>query len=163
MTQDRPGRHVLLGRARLINRYFESKEGLFSACRTAAIDELRRATGEVTLGEIPEIVANQIAGIGNEGVPHQALLLLLRSSGDERADAIRLTVLQSQSEGLMAAARRPRDGEDDDRPLSRAQVVLAATMGVVLLRSVGLAPLASATPTDLVEPLGDLINAVLSD
>lgn len=147
----------------LINRYFESKEGLFSACLTAAIDELRRATGDVTLGELPGIIAEQIAGVGNDGGPHQALLLLLRSSGDERADTIRLTVLGRQSEGLIAAARRTREAKDDGALLLRAQVVLAATMGVVMLRSVGLAPLASASSSELVEPLRDLITAVLAD
>src|SRR4051794_36587391 len=32
----------------LISRYFESKEGLFEVCLTTAVDDLRRAAGNVT-------------------------------------------------------------------------------------------------------------------
>lgn len=145
----------------LINRYFESKEGLFRACLTAAVDELERTAGELTLGQIPGVIAGQVAGIGRQGRPNQILLLLLRSSGDEGADEIRRSVLRGQSESLAGAATR--DPGVDDELLLRAQVVLAASTGLALLRASGLEPLASATAAELVTPLRDLIDAMLAE
>jgi AcrR family transcriptional regulator len=139
----------------LISRYFESKEGLFAACLTAAVDELRRSPGETTLDQVADRIAAQVTG---GKTPNEVLLLLLRSSGDERADEIRRSVLRGHSERLAAAARR----DPDDQLLLRAQVVLAATTGIAMLRTSGLEPLASATEQDLAAPLRDLIDAVLA-
>src|SRR4051812_44054340 len=87
----------------LIGRYFESKEGLFEACLTAAVDEIKRETGDASLAEVHLIIADQAARIGSENPPSQ-LMLLLRSSGDERADEIRRGVLRTSAERLAAAA-----------------------------------------------------------
>jgi AcrR family transcriptional regulator len=145
----------------LINRYFESKEGLFSACLTAAVDELRRTSDDVPFARIPEVVASQVAGLSGDGQPSQVLLLLLRSSGDAAADQIRLGVLRGYGERLAAAAGwRPED-PGGARMILRAQLVLAATTGIALLRSSGLQPLASAGEEDLVDPLRELIGALL--
>jgi AcrR family transcriptional regulator len=138
----------------LISRYFESKEGLFKACLQATADELRRSAGDTPLDQVPETIARQVAGLGAEELPRQ-LVLMLRSSGDERADEIRRDVLRESSEQL--AGHRPGD------PLLRAQIVLAATIGIAVLRtSVRLEPLTSASEHDLVPPLRDLLNAVLT-
>ncbi len=147
----------------LINRYFESKEGLFAACLTAAVDELRRTTGDVPLEEVAEVIAGQVAGIGRKGRPNQILLLLLRSSGDEAADHIRRSVLRGQSESLAAAARRPEAVDGPDELILRAQVVLSAATGLALLRASGLEPLASASAADLVPPLRDVIDSLLTE
>nr|BFE56048.1 hypothetical protein GCM10020063_005740 [Dactylosporangium thailandense] len=142
----------------LIARYFVSKEGLFEACLTAAVDELRRETGDVPLREVHLVIADQAARIGPEGAPGQ-LALLLRSSGDERADEIRRGVLRTSAERLAAAAGRE---PGDEEVLLRAQMVLAASLGIVLLRSVGaMEPLQSADRDALAGPLRDLIAAML--
>lgn len=142
----------------LINRYFTSKEGLFTACLTGAVDELgRTVTAKVTFEEVPETIARQLAGPHNGKTPHQ-LALLLRSSGDARADEIRLGILRSFAERLAELAGDP----GDDRLLLRAQITLAATLGITLLRSAAaMEPLASAGEQDLVDPLRDMINALL--
>jgi AcrR family transcriptional regulator len=145
----------------LINRYFESKEGLFAACLTAAVDELRRTADDVPLDQIAETIAGQVADVSGNGRPNQVLLLLLRSSGDERADAIRLAVLRSHSQRIASAAQPPPDDHGGTELLLRAQLVLAAATGLAALRQSGLEPLASATATDLVKPLRDLIDALL--
>ena len=146
----------------LINRYFESKEGLFGACLTAAVDELRRTSDDVPFEQLPAVIARQVAGLTGEGRPSQVLLLLLRSSGDERADRIRLGVLRGYGENLAAAAGwRPGD-PDGAAMILRAQVVLAATTGIALLRSAGLEPLASAGADDLAGPLRELLDALLT-
>ncbi|MEV6931355.1 TetR family transcriptional regulator [Dactylosporangium sp. NPDC051485] len=142
----------------LIARYFESKEGLFEACLTAAVDELRHEAGDVALDRVPQIIAAQVATVGPHG-PTGQLMLLLRSSGDERADEIRRGVLRTSAERLAAAAGwRP----GDDETLLRAQMVLAASLGIVLLRVSGaLEPLMSAGEEDLSGPLGELVGALL--
>lgn len=146
----------------LINRYFSSKEGLFEACLRAAGDELRRTTGQTPADRVPEAIARHIADLGTAGLSSQ-LTLLLRSSGDAGADEIRRGVLSRASEQL-AAARGWRPGEPgSEQILLRAQMALAAGIGVAVLRSssIQLEPLSSAAEEDLVGPLRDLVDALL--
>ena len=146
----------------LINRYFTSKEGLFKACLTGAADELgRTVAANVTLDQVPGAIARQLAG-PHTGKHPSLLVLLLRSSGDARADQIRLGVLRSFAERLAAAAgRRPGD-PGDERLLLRAQIALSAALGIALLRSTAaMEPLASAGEQELVDPLREMINALL--
>jgi hypothetical protein len=61
---------------------------------------------------------------------------------------------------VAAGGSLPAEG---DPALLRAQILLAATLGVTLLRSsLNVQPLAGATEQDLVGPLSDLVNALLS-
>jgi AcrR family transcriptional regulator len=147
----------------LISRYFTSKEGLFEACLVGAADELgRTVAADVTLERVAQDIAAQLAGPHTHKHPNQ-LLLLLRSSGDERADQIRLDVLRSFAERLAAAAGWRPDHPDGDRLMLRAQIALAAAFGIALLRSsAALQPLASAGQQELVGPLHDLIEALLA-
>jgi AcrR family transcriptional regulator len=147
----------------LISRYFDSKEGLFEACLAAAVDEFHQASGDVPLEQVPEAIARQTAGFGSGGIPNQ-LVLLLRSSGDERVDRIRVGVLRSYGERLAAAAGWRAGDPDADQLVLRAQLVISACIGIAILRSsIGLEPLASAGERDLVAPLRDLVAAVLPD
>jgi AcrR family transcriptional regulator len=142
----------------LISRYFQSKEGLFEACLTSAVDDMRRAAGTATLAEVPERIAEQAAGIDSDGFPRQ-LVLLLRSSGDARADEIRAGILRSYAQNLAVLAGWQ---EGDDELLLRAQVTIAASLGIALLRSnTRLEPLGSAGQDDLIGPVTDLIGAIL--
>ncbi|WP_196278938.1 TetR/AcrR family transcriptional regulator [Catellatospora vulcania] len=148
----------------LISRYFASKEGLFEACLAGAVDELSHAVTEnVTLDRLPQIMAEQLAGTGLGSRPNQ-FLLLLRSSGDERADQIRRNTVRSFAERLASAAGWRPDHPDGDRLMLRAQIALATAFGIVLLRSsTGLEPLSSATPHDLVAPLRDVVDGLLRE
>ncbi|MGX6607680.1 TetR/AcrR family transcriptional regulator [Micromonosporaceae bacterium Da 78-11] len=146
----------------LINRYFTSKEGLFTACLTDAVDDLgRTVTDDMPLDQVPLTIARRLTG-SDVGEYPSRLLLLLRTSGDESAERIRLDVLRSFAERLAAAAgRRPGD-PDGDQVLLNAQIVLAASFGMVLLRaSTALEPLTSAGERDLVGPLQRLVHALL--
>jgi AcrR family transcriptional regulator len=145
----------------LISRYFDSKEGLFAACLTAAVEEMREVTGDAARDQIAEKIAEQVTGSGTEGRPHETLLLLLRSSGDERADEIRLAVLQGYGERLAATAGWQPGTPDDDALILRAQLVLCASIGMALLRTAGLQPLATAGEEDLIPPLRDLVDGLL--
>ena len=154
----------------LINRYFTSKEGLFEACLAGVGDELgREATQDATLERIPHDIAAKLAG------PHAAqyrnqLLLLLRSSGDERAERIRVDILHTFADRLATAAGWEKNtdtagwehSENGDGRMLRAQIALASAIGIALLRSsTALEPLVSAGQDDLVTPLRDMFTALL--
>ncbi|MEO3752569.1 TetR family transcriptional regulator [Streptomyces sp. B6B3] len=150
--------------AALINRYFQSKEGLFEACLAAAIEELGRTASAVSdRTDIAEIIVRQTANAVSAERPRDALLLLLRASGDERTERMRTDLLRTVSERLAGTAGwRPEDPAGDGL-LLRAQLILAATFGLTVLRaSPGLEPLTSATEEDLHQPLRDLVDALLA-
>jgi AcrR family transcriptional regulator len=138
----------------LIARYFGNKEGLFRACLAGTADELERSIPEdVTLERLPGFIAQQLTGAKNDDYPTR-ILLLLRSSGDERADEIRMGILHSFAERLAVMS--------GGASLLDAQVLLAATLGLAILRSAGLQPLTAADQEQLSGPLHRMINALLA-
>jgi AcrR family transcriptional regulator len=147
----------------LISRYFGSKEGLFEACIVATVRALSESAQEVTaVGQVAEAISRNLTGPAQaEGLP-QALLLLLRSSGDERAEELRGGVLRAYGERLAAAAGWAPGQHDGDALLLRAQLVLATAVGIAVLRSSGrLEPLASASREELSRPLEELVDSIL--
>jgi AcrR family transcriptional regulator len=142
----------------LINRYFTSKEGLFEACLDTAATSISKEVGELTPEELAGRIVRRILGKAEHGGLQDSYLMLLRTTGDERIDAMRRAILTAASRKLTAAW----GPHPDEATLLRAQVVLAAAIGIALLKtSVGLAPLASADEQALTGPVTDLINAVL--
>ncbi|MFG1922526.1 TetR family transcriptional regulator [Cryptosporangium sp. NPDC048952] len=140
----------------LISRYFTSKEGLFEACLADAVTELDQATEVGSPAVIAANIASRIAGPEAALPVNEGLLLLLRSSGDERADAARRRFLH-------AASARLAETSTHDEALLRAQIVLATSLGIALLRaSPGVEPLSAATAADLEEPLTTMIEALLA-
>ncbi|GAB3854383.1 TetR family transcriptional regulator [Dactylosporangium cerinum] len=146
----------------LIHRYFTSKEGLFEACLTGVSDELGRTVGEdLTLDRIAHDIAARLVGPHTAKHPNQ-ILLLLRSSGDERAERIRQDILGTFAVRLAMAGGWRADLPDADQRLLSAQITLATAFGLAVLRSsTTLEPLASAGHDDLVAPLTKLVNALL--
>jgi len=145
----------------LINRYFSSKEGLFEACLNAAGDDVRQATGDVPLDRVAEVIAQQVTGPG-PGVLPSELVLLLRSSGDEKADRIRLAALRTSCERLATVAGWHPGHPEAERLLLRAQLVLATAVGISVLRSTTtLGPLTDAGADDLAGPLRAVVSALL--
>jgi AcrR family transcriptional regulator len=143
----------------LINRYFTSKEGLFEACLNAAVTDLSRDSADTAREAIAPAMAHRMAGPAHDGRLPDTLLLLLRSSGDARIDAIRREFVLSISRRMATAAGGPPPGE---AALLRAQIALAAALGMTLLRSsMGVQPLASASEEELLGPLTDLVDALL--
>lgn len=143
----------------LISRYFDSKEGLFEACLMRVSDELGTAVAPgATLHEVAGAMAEQIAGPYSAEHPNQ-LVLLLRTSGDERAERIRLDTLQTYAGRIAEVAGGAPAGPD---VLLRAQLALCAALGIAVLRSsMVMEPLASAEPDRLVDPVRALIHALL--
>jgi AcrR family transcriptional regulator len=147
----------------LINRYFGSKEGLFEACLEAAVRDLGRSTDQVQgLSQVVEAISQGAVRASSEGGMSEVLLLLLRSSGDERAEQKRIGMLHRFGSRLASAAGWTPDRPSAGELLLRAQLVLSAAVGVVVLRSwPGLEPLGSATEQQLSGPLHDLVMGVL--
>jgi AcrR family transcriptional regulator len=146
----------------LINRYFASKEGLFEECLASASEDFKNPSSEpMTIDRVLVTILQHVAD-SPDGDISLMLLLLLRSSNDERAEAIRRTTFETFSRRLaIATGADPRSAAFADVML-RAQVVLSAVIGVVLLRSsTGVEPLTSATEDELGPPLADLLAALL--
>ncbi len=167
--------------AALISRYFESKEGLFEECLTGVSTELgssaptttsptsTQATtppnrAALTLDEVAVRIAEQLTGPYSAEHPNQ-LVLLLRTSGDERAERIRFDKLRTYAEGLADVAEATPGGAERqtrEELVLRAQLTLSAALGIALLRSrTTLEPLASAETADLLGPLIAMIRALL--
>jgi AcrR family transcriptional regulator len=143
----------------LISRYFQSKEGLFRACLVGAVDEMKQTVAdELTIDQVAGVIAGKLSGPSGERHPYQ-LLLLLRSSGDEGADRIRLEILGTFARRLAAIAGDP----GSERLVRHAQVVIAAGLGMAILRSAGLRPLADAGEPELADALGKVVSALLTD
>jgi AcrR family transcriptional regulator len=146
----------------LINRYFQSKEGLFEACITSSADALIESAGEATgLTQLAEIIADRVSIATPEGNLADVLLLMLRSSGDERAEQIRVDLLRDFGEMLAKVAGWVPGRLEGDDLLLRAQLVLATAIGTVALRSSGLEPMASVNADELSGPMRLLVDAVL--
>jgi len=145
----------------LINRYFDSKEGLFEACLAHAAEQFDRPAVPSLERAIQTVVDRVAVGPGSEDSFH--MMLLLRTSGDERADAIRRKTLRNFSERMATLAGWTPDAEGGDALLLRAEVAICASLGITLLRSTtGLEPLASATADDLAGPIHALFLALLA-
>ncbi|MBM9468901.1 TetR/AcrR family transcriptional regulator [Nakamurella leprariae] len=148
----------------LINRYFGSKEGLFEACLRRSVDQLdpqgRTAPGD--LDRVVTRVVGHLADLPNADDPLQ-LLLLLRSSGDERADAIRRRMLEHHTEQFARVAGWQPDDPATAPLLLRAQVALGSVLGLVMLRTaIGVQPISSASADELVATLGPLLRTLLA-
>jgi AcrR family transcriptional regulator len=146
----------------LINRYFVSKEGLFEACLRHVAEDLGRSPEDATLESLMETVISQVTGAPS-GDQTLQMLLLLRSSGDERAEEIRRSTLEAFARGMAVIAGQDAERELTDDEVLRAQIALATALGVALLRSsTTLEPLSSASKDDLRGPLGGVFSSLLA-
>jgi AcrR family transcriptional regulator len=146
----------------LINRYFTSKVGLFEACLRRTARELGDAERSSTsFDQMIATMVDQVASSPTEAHSLQ-LLMLLRTSGDEEADRIRRRTLDDFTRGMAGIAGWRADDPTTGHLLLRAQIAIATTMGIAILRSsTGVEPLTSATAADLSGPLDDAVRALL--
>ena len=146
----------------LINRYFHSKEGLFEACIIDAAEDFKHPDFlGMPLDRILLAIIRSLA-TDPEGDTALKLLLLLRTSGDEQADAIRRKTLESFSQRIAVTAGILPDSPDFTRTVLHAEIALAATIGIAVLRSsTGVEPLTSASEDDLAEPMAKLLAILL--
>ncbi|GAA0433476.1 TetR/AcrR family transcriptional regulator [Leifsonia naganoensis] len=146
----------------LINRYFGSKEGLFEACLTLAVEGLEASERPVPrIQTLVHDVARQVSEpLSSED--SMRMLLLLRSSGDPATERIRRGTFQRFAERMATAAGWSAGDPATEHLMLRAEIAMATTFGIVLLRaSSGLEPLMSASADDLRGPLAEVLNALL--
>ncbi|MEV6343246.1 TetR family transcriptional regulator [Actinoplanes sp. NPDC051851] len=142
----------------LISRYYGSKEGLFRACLAGTADDLEQAVrDDPTLDDISRLITRQLTDTQNRHYPSR-LLMLLRTSGDERIDELRLGILRSFAEKIAAAAGR---SPGDESAVLDAQFVLATALGLAILTAAGLDPLVSANDGQIDDRLRRVINSLL--
>lgn len=156
--------------ASLVNRYFVSKEGLFEACLAEVENQMKAAFGGLSsLDDVAALLAgtagHKPAGLQTTGSPAQsggaALSLLLRTSGDENADRIRIGLLERIVDAIAhAGCENPTPGHR-----VRAHLLLCTALGLAITRWGGLAmePLASAPPQVVHEATTALTRALLGD
>ncbi|MBT2501695.1 TetR/AcrR family transcriptional regulator [Curtobacterium sp. ISL-83] len=145
----------------LINRYFVSKEGLFRACLDRAVRDLDREREPEADAEraISTLVGHIVLSPTDEDSIQ--LMLLVRSSGDEGADAIRRDQLRHYAERL-ALVVDPAATVIDDARLVRAEIALSVALGMTLLRtSTRVEPLASSDDAAVAAPLSEALRALL--
>lgn len=145
----------------LINRYFTSKEGLFQACLKRVAEDLQRPEdASMSLDRILNRMVDQI--VDSSGDQQLQLLLLLRTSGDERADQLRRGTLESFAAGIGRASGGAPAGMTEKEFALRAQIALATGLGILLLRSsTAMEPLTSATHSELRGPVADALFGLL--
>lgn len=144
----------------LINRYFGSKDGLFRACLDRVVRDLG-TEGRAAVDAhrtVRDLIGHVVRSPTDED--SMQLMLLLRSSGDDGADAIRRETLRRYAERLAGAVA----GTVTDDLLIRAEIALAVVLGMTMLRtSTQVEPLASAEHEAVAGPLEDALRALLTD
>jgi len=143
----------------LINRYFVSKEGLFREC----LDRVARDLGaeERPVPDLERSLAGMIEHAIRSPTDDDSLqlMLLLRSSGDDGADAIRRETLRRYAERLAGAVH----DEVTDDLLLRAEIALAVVLGMTMLRtSTKVEPLASADHQAVSDALTGVLRQLLA-
>ncbi|MBT1677628.1 TetR/AcrR family transcriptional regulator [Curtobacterium aurantiacum] len=143
----------------LISRYFGSKEGLFRACLDRVVRDLSaEESREQGLERALTGIVTHIVRAPTDDDSLQ-LMLLLRSSGDDGADAIRRETLRRYADRLAGTV-----GEaGSDEMLVRAEIALAVVLGMSMLRqSTAVEPLASADDAVVSAALEDALRALLA-
>jgi|SRR5579875_2777654 len=146
----------------LIKRYFGSKEGLFEAALAAAPEQPTGFDGIAgDRDRLAEVLSHELSAKAWPETGENPVLLLLRTTGDPRSDALRRQGIQDYTERLLRAAGY--EGTEPDRDtLLRAYLVLALGAGVAALRAAtGAQPLSGATAEELRGPLTDALAALL--
>ncbi|MBT1681660.1 TetR/AcrR family transcriptional regulator [Curtobacterium flaccumfaciens] len=143
----------------LINRYFGSKEGLFRACLDRVVRDLgAEETSQQGLERALTGIITHIVRAPTDDDSLQ-LMLLLRSSGDDGADAIRRETLRRYAERLAGTV----GGAGSEELLVRAEIALAVVLGMSMLRqSTAVEPLASADDAVVSAALEDALRALLA-
>ncbi|GIG22058.1 hypothetical protein Cch01nite_27820 [Cellulomonas chitinilytica] len=145
----------------LISRYFSSKEGLFEACLHSAAESFADTGPDVSgLDDVVAVLSGQVTRSLWGEEPGHVLRLLLRTSGDENAERIRVEALSLMGQRLADVAARQGTEQHPDL-LLRSQLVVATALGIAILRKTpGVHPLGDATAAELEAPLRDLVTGL---
>ena len=135
--------------ARLVGRYFGSKEGLFAEVVAVSFDK----TLPMGSGHNHDAALSLLGAQSDE--PSEAMLITLRSASNERATAIIRDNLESRYQRVVA------DGLDGRDAIGRAALMVAICSGVWLQRDVvGNTALTGATARELAPYLEAALDAI---
>ena len=147
----------------LINRYFGSKENLFSevianTIATPGILTQQTLRGGKKLSELSrEIATALISKTSPESEQLDGFLILMRSTSNPRATQIWRERIEKHYEVSLSRTLSGRKKKE------RAALVLALIAGVQIIRqAIGVASLSKASPDWLIEKLTKVIEAALS-
>jgi AcrR family transcriptional regulator len=139
----------------LVNRYFGSKEELFSAAVELAFRDNSLFTGDPTL--LAQRLATRVVTKSEKGAePADVLLLLLRSAPNPRAaDILRDSLARHFERPLKALLQGPRASE-------RAAMIFALATGFAFYRRViGTKALADASGASLFDDLAAMFQSLI--
>lgn len=147
----------------LINRYFGSKDGLFTAVLQESADSLEDARGPQPGSLVDSMIAGLDAGAWPEFGDEHPLLLLLRDVGaDERLGRLRRRALDRAIQHV-AEQVDPERVPDEGQARLRAALVVSLVAGVATLRAaLPDDPFASTDPESLREALEEATTALLA-
>jgi AcrR family transcriptional regulator len=145
--------------AALINRYFGSKDGLFTAVISESVDVLDDPS--------PDIIDSLVAGLDPRAWPeygheHPLLLLVQDVAHDERVSDLRRRSLANGISNISRAATA--DGAATGSGRLQAELVAALLAGVTLLRkALPDEPLATTPLDELSDEIKRVIRAILDN
>ena len=146
--------------AMLVNRYFGSKEGLFSEVVADIMARPTILTQANLKSSTPGIdLAAALVGLTTTGAaPLEGFQIMLRSASSSRAAEIGRVQIEKRYQRVLAAALR---GESAPQ---RAALILALVAGVQVMRQmIALDALAKANPKALIGLLGPVLQHLIDD
>jgi AcrR family transcriptional regulator len=144
--------------AMLVNRYFGSKEGLFSEVVADIMARPTILTQANLQSAAPgtDMAAALVALTAADAAPLEGFQIMLRSASSSRAAEIGRVQLEKRYQRVLAAALR-----GDSAP-QRAALILALVAGVQVMRQmIGLDALAKANPKALIAILGPVLQQLI--
>ena len=144
--------------AMLVNRYFGSKEGLFSEVVADIMARPTILTRANLQSAAPgaDMAAALVALTAADAAPLEGFQIMLRSASSARAAEIGRVQLEKRYQRVLAAALR-----GDSAP-QRAALILALVAGVQVMRQmIGLDALAKANPKALIAILGPVLQQLI--
>lgn len=145
--------------AMLVNRYFGSKEQLFSEVLAQAMKSASVLTSDFVTSPTPgRDIAAALVQHSNAGEPPlDGMRIILSSASNPRAAEITREQMEKHHQALVASVIQ---GDDAAR---RAALVLSVVAGFQFMRQmIGLKALAEADPAQLGTILGDLLQRLIN-
>jgi AcrR family transcriptional regulator len=142
----------------LINRYFGSKEQMFAICLATPSTQTPFGA-DFGNGKLADALARHLQESVWPEFGHQhPIMLWLRGPADEPDVSLRRDALEQFIDDVLKAAGA---GTSPELRL-RAQLIAALAVGVAAIKAIAEPePLTSASPAELVRPLGEVIDVLL--
>lgn len=146
----------------LINRYFGSKDGLFSAVMRESATSIAQSVPDEPADFVDGMLCSMTSGTRPEFGDEHPLLLLLRDVGEEQVRELRRRTLSGVITGMTHQVTGDEQATTQDAALS-AELLLAFIAGVITLRTALPDHLLATTDPERLRPaLTHVVSAILS-